>query len=80
MKIGKMYSLGQSPKIAARAVEWRRVLSQARRIGAYREAACGEEARNEAAHAHLQGVRGRTHERTTRLARSLSPIIVRIIG
>ena len=33
MKIGKRYSLGQSPKIAANAVEWRRVL-------AYREAAC----------------------------------------
>ena len=26
MKIGKRYSLGQSPKVAAHAVEWRRVL------------------------------------------------------
>ena len=40
MKIGKRYSLGQSPKVAEHAVEWRRVLSLARWIGAYHEAAC----------------------------------------
>ena len=40
MKIGKRYSLGQSPKVAEHAVEWRRVLSLARSIGAYREALC----------------------------------------
>ena len=38
MKIGK--SLGQLPKVAAHAVEWRRVLSLARSIGAYCEALC----------------------------------------
>ena len=61
MKIGKRYSLGQSPKIAAHAVEWRRVLSVARLIGVlFREAACVKmcgEARIEAAHAHLHDVR-----------------------
>ena len=40
MKIGKRYSLGQSPKVAEHAVEWRRVLTLARPIGAYREALC----------------------------------------
>ena len=40
MKIWKRYSVGQSPKVAAHAVEWRRVLGLARSIGAYREAAC----------------------------------------
>ena len=37
MKIGKRYSLGQSQKVAAHAVEWRIVLSLA---GAYGEALC----------------------------------------
>ena len=40
MKIGKRYSVCQSPKIAAHAVEWRIVLSLARSMGAYCEAAC----------------------------------------
>ena len=34
MKIWKRYSVGQSPKVAAHAVEWRRVLGLAR---SYRE-------------------------------------------
>ena len=33
MKIWKRYSVGQSPKVAAHAVEWRRVLGLARSIG-----------------------------------------------
>ena len=37
MKIWKLYSVGQSPKVAAHATEWRRVLGLARSIGAYRE-------------------------------------------
>ena len=57
MKIGKRYSLDQSPKIAAHAVEWRRVLSLAR---SFREAGSvcenEKEARSEAAHAHLHDV------------------------
>ena len=40
MKIGKRYSVGRSPKISAHTVEWRRVLSLARSMGAYCEAAC----------------------------------------
>ena len=36
MTIGKRYSVGQSPKIAAHAVEWRRVLS----LAIESEAAC----------------------------------------
>ena len=36
MKIWKLYSVGQSPKVAAHATEWRRVLGLARSIGAYR--------------------------------------------
>ena len=32
MKIGKMYSVGQSPKVVAHAVEWSRVLSLARLV------------------------------------------------
>ena len=34
MKIWKLYSVGQSPKVAAHATEWRRVLGLARSIGA----------------------------------------------
>ena len=46
MKIWKRYSVGQSPKVAAHAVEWRRVLGLARSIGAYREAACVKMCKN----------------------------------
>ena len=65
MKIWKRYSVGQSPKVAAHAVEWRRVLGLARSIG---EAACVKMCKIwklfrikrsalEAAHAHLHDVR-----------------------
>ena len=67
MKIWKRYSVGQSPKVAAHAVEWRRVLGLARSIG---EAACVKMCKNleiisdkkksvKAAHAHLHDVRRR---------------------
>ena len=69
MKIWKLYSVGQSPKVAAHATEWSRVLGLARSIGAYR--ACVKTCKNleiisvkkkralEAAHAHLHDVRRR---------------------
>ena len=90
MKIWKRYSVGQSPKVAAHAVEWRRVLGLAR---SYREAACvkmrnnleiisDKKKRVEAAHAHLHDVRrhniiensARTNERLARSARQLLAI------
>ena len=80
MKIGKRYSLDQSPKVAEHSVEWRRVLSLARSIG---EAKMCKKFGNgfgikrsvyEAAHAHLHDVRPPRMNEPTRLARSRSPI------
>ena len=98
MKIWKLYSVGQSPKVAAHATEWRRVLGLARSIGAYR--ACVKMCKNlEIISDKKKRVRSRACaltrrtttaayiyiyiynkqkiplERTTRLARSRSPII-----
>ena len=79
MKIGKRYSLGQSPKIAAYPVEWKRVLYRSLQIAM-------QEVRNEATLAHLHDVRCTTEtyiiyinslEWTTRLACSRSPIIIK---
>ena len=92
MKIWKLYSVGQSPKVAAHATEWRRVLGLARSIGAYR--ACVKMCKNleiisdKKKRVRSRGMRTYTTygginvykqkiplERTTRLARSRSPII-----
>ena len=88
MKIGKRYSLGQPPKIAAHAVEWRRVLSVARSIGAYREEACVKnlemisDSKKRVKKPHMRTyttydvyIQKNPLERTTRLARCPSPII-----
>ena len=88
MKIGKWYSLGQSPKIAAHAVEWRRVLSLARSIGAYRGTVwkCVKiwklvSDKKKRVQSRACALTGRTTydkiplERTTRLARSCSPTV-----
>ena len=81
MKIWKRYSVGQSPKVAELAVEWRRVLGLARSIDR-RVAACvkmcknleiisGKKKRVEAAHAHLHDVR--TYIRNALLASGSDP-------
>ena len=89
MKIWKLYSVGQSPKVAAHATEWRRVLGLAR---SYR--ACVKTCKNlEIISDKKKRVRSRACaltrrttydggiykqkiplERTTRLARSRSPM------
>ena len=67
IKIGKRYSLDQSPKVAAHPVQWRRVLSLARSIGEYREAGSVFE------HVRKKPCM-RTYTTNERLARSRSPI------
>ena len=53
MKIGKRYSLGQSPKFATNAVEWRRVSRWLDRSVAYCEAVCVKRV-TKPRHAHLR--------------------------